>query len=212
MSKLSHAVPMLFSLLTLAHATTLFDNLGPTGVFINNAAVVSDSANLAALASRFYLANAATVTGVDLVLEGPVVPNQVMMSFYADASDSPGSLLFSRTVTDWPFSGNYYSPPVQPGPYFNPTFSPSPVLLPGSYWLGVSSTNVSLNQTVNWYYNLGYLDKNAFLHRDTASWTTTNDRTFGMRVFGDVVAPEPSSIGLMIIGILACLGLRAGRG
>ena len=193
-------IPILFTLALGAHAATLFDNLGPSGAFLNNSVPVSDSVGLAELASRFYLGTAATISGVDLVLDGPATPNQVTISFYNGNLGSPGALQFSRVVSNWNFSF-----PVPPGSYFNPTFAASQVLQPGDYWLGLSSTNKAPNFTVNWFFNINYIDTNAFRSDVTGLWNTTHDRTFGMRVFGTAETPEPASLTLALLGLGAIL-------
>ncbi len=193
-------IPILFTFALGAHAATLFDNLGPSGAFLYNSVPVTDSVGLAELASRFHLGTAGTISGVDLVLDGPATPNQVTISFYSDNLGSPGTLQFSRVVSNWNFSF-----PVPPGPYFNPTFAASQVLQPGDYWLGLSSTNKAPNFTVNWFFNIDYIDTNAFRSDVTGLWGTTHDRTFGMRVFGTAETPEPASLTLAWLGLSAIL-------
>lgn len=180
------------ALASAAHAGILFDNMGPTDTFYNNATRPTYQ-NRAELASRFTISQTSVMTGFEAVLEAIAAvpccnalsnPRSFTVTVY-DGNSGVGAALGSTTVSQVlpVFAG--------PGwPVSTVSFSTGLLLAPGAYYVGINNPGVD----IGWYMSVIPSDfAYAGLSVDTGLWgVVNNDRYYTTRILGDPV-PEPAT-------------------
>jgi hypothetical protein len=193
------SVVLLITASTLANVVT-YEGLGaantwgPSGNWFGN---LSGTTNT--VAQKFT----ATVSGTFAELYAAIKPDtytsnrSYTLRLLADASDSPGAVLWETSAQTWP---------VPAGSIFHLNDLNGPSLVAGqSYWL--QADEPVLNSCHSWMTNnQGYGGSFAISTNGVAWEVFDDDVVRGLRVL--VAVPEPASVVLLVLGSLALVRRR----